>query len=254
MHGIRLNCGLLLSLLLFGCVAAGPQPNTPKKQANVHYQMGVSDLQANNPTMALKEFLLAVKEDPENSSIQAALAQAYQLKKAYPEAEQHYLKALEYSHDDPSFQNNLGALYLDMQQWDKAIEYFDKAAANLLFLSPQVALTGKGYAYFRKHDLQTAISCYKQALSMAPNYAPAYYRLSEVYHEQDNPLLEQQALERSLEIAPQYVQAHYQLGVLLLKQQKTEEATQHFKKILELAPNSELALKAADLLRSLPKS
>ena len=142
---------ILAGLLIFGlfaCVPANQQQGQSKsQQADAHFKMGISHLQGNNPTMALKELLLAVKDDPRNSAMHAALAQAYQLKKAYPQAEQHYLQAIKLSDNDPRFNNNIATLYLDMEQWDKAISYFDVAASNLLFMNAHVALTGKGYAY-----------------------------------------------------------------------------------------------------------
>jgi len=244
----------LFVLLLLGCAVSNPQADANKQQADAHYKMGISNLQANNPTMAMKELLIAVKNDPENASIHAALAQAYQLKKAYPEAERHYMQALELSDNEPSYQNNLGALYLNMQQWDKAIEYFDKAANNLLFLSPQVALSGEALAYFKKNDLAAAEQHFKEAIAIAPAYAPARYLLSEVYRVQGKEDLEQRALERAVAIAPQYAQAHYQLGVLLMKQQKVEEANKHFKKVIEIAPDTDFGQKANDLLRAQDKS
>jgi Tfp pilus assembly protein PilF len=244
---------LILGLLLAGCAGTSRQTQKDQQQAQFHYKLGVSHLQGNNPTLALKELLLAAQGDPQNSAIQAVLAQAYQLKKAYQDAERHYLKALELSHNDPRYQNNLGALYLDMQQWDKAIEYFDKAATNLMFLSPQVAIAGKGYAYFKKMDLDSALLHYQEAIAIAPGYARAHFLLSEVYREQGKAGLELRSLERAVAVAPQYVEAHYQLGTLLLKQQQREQASQHFQKVMELAPSSEWGQKATDMLRAMGK-
>lgn len=251
---MRLIWCLILSLCLAGCVAVNSQTPTDQQQAEAHYKLGISHLESNNPTLALKELLIAVKGDPQNSSIQVALAQAYQLKKAYREAERHYLKALELSNNDPRYQNNLASLYLDMHEWDQAIKYFDKAATNLLFLSPQVAITGKAYAYFKKNDLAAAVLYYKEAISVAPGYARAHFLLSEIYRIQGKEDLERDSLERTVGLAPQYVQAQYQLGVLLLKQKEPEKAADHFKKVVETAPNSEWGLKAADMLRTISNS
>ena len=67
---------------------------------------------------------------------------------AFPDAERHYLRAVRLDRDNPLYQNNLAALYLDMERWDDAISHFRKAADNLLFTNPEVALTGIGYAYY----------------------------------------------------------------------------------------------------------
>jgi len=250
----RYNCYLFALLFLAACAGANPQAENDKQQAAVHYKLGVSNLQANNPSLAIKELQIAAREDPQDSSIHAALAQAYQLKKAFPEAERHYLKALELSNNDPKFQNNLGALYLDMGLWDKAIEYFDKAASNLLFLNPYIAITGKGYAYLKKNDLASALLNFQEAISIAPGYARAHLLLSEVFHEQGKTDLERRSLERAVDVAPQYVEAHYKLGVLLLKQNEMDRATKKFRTIMEIAPESDWGQKATDMLRAMGKS
>ncbi len=135
---------IIIALIIFltACVPVKQEPASDKHQADVHYKLAMAHLQGDNPTMALKELLVAIKQDPENSAIVVALAQTYQRKKAYSLAETAYLKALQLSDNDPQYQNNLASLYLDMKQWDKAIHYFDLAAQNLLFVNAHVAVAG----------------------------------------------------------------------------------------------------------------
>lgn len=68
---------LLVSLALLAC--GGPRKSSNVGQ--VHYILGLSYLQEQNLTLALKEFLLAEEVDPDNADIQASLGQAYQLKR-----------------------------------------------------------------------------------------------------------------------------------------------------------------------------
>lgn len=246
---------LLLAVGLFACVPVEQQAQQKQnQQADVHYKLGVSHLQGNNPTLALKELLIAVENGPENSAIHASLAQAYQLKKAYSLAEQHYLKALALSDNDPRYQNNLASLYVDMKEWDKAIEYFDKAVSDLLFLSPHVALTGKGYVYLMKQDYPAALQQFEEVVAIAPRYAQAYFFQSETYLAMDKPDLARRALEQAIDVAPGFVQAIYQLGVMSLKEQMKEDAVARFERVVELAPNSEWGMKATVMLRAVKKT
>jgi len=241
-------------LILSACVPAGQTRTDKLQQADVHYKMAAAHMQANNPTMALKELLQAVQKDPENSSIHVTLAQAYQQKKAYSLAERHYLESLKLSESDPRYQNNLAALYLDMGQWDKAILYFDKAANNILFSSAHVALTGKAYAYYKKGDYTQALTFYQEAADLAPRYAPAYYRKSEVYRQLNNTELEKLALQRAIDIAPQFLQARYRFAELLIATDELKQAEQQLQTIIEFSPTSEVGIQATGLLRSLPGS
>lgn len=245
---------LLVMLSLFACVPVNQERRGKVQQADVHHKLALAHLQANNPTLALKELLVAVQQDPKNSSIQFTLALAYQRKKAYPLAEKHYLKALDLSDNDPRYQNNLASLYLDMEKWDQAINYFDQASMNLLFANAHVAVAGKAYAYFKKMDYSTALNYYREALDLAPRYAQAYYHQSEVYRAMGDIDQEQTSLERAIDIAPRFFQARFQLATLLLQKDSLEEAAEQLKVILEFSPASKLGYKAKGLLKSLPDS
>ena len=245
---------LAFAISLSACAPANESAQNKRQQADVHYKLATAHMQSNNPTLALKELLIAVEQDPRNSSIQVALGQVYQQKKAYELAEKHYLIALDLSDNDPRYQNNLATLYLDMQEWDKAISYFDKASSNLLFLQVHVAIAGKAYAYFKKNDFPTAVTYFKEVTTLAPGYAPAYYHLSEVYRAMDNTPLEKQNLERAINIAPQFIQARFRLATLLIAEDLKDEAAEELKTIIKYAPTSELGHEARTLLKTLSGS
>ena len=252
-HSLKFSI-VILMLFLFACAPVNPNAKSAHQQADVHYKMAMAHLQSDNPTLALKELLVAVKQDPKNSSIQVALAQTYQRKNAYPQAEKHYLKALELSDDDPRYQNNLASLYLDLEEWDKAIHYFDLASRNLLFVNPHVAVAGQAYAYFRKMNYSTALNYSTEAIKLSPRYASAYFLKSEIYHAMNDIVQEKFFLERAIEIAPQFIRARYQLAILLLQENSLEEAAGQLKIILEFSPTSELGYKAKSLLKTLSDS
>jgi Tfp pilus assembly protein PilF len=235
---------------LTGCVAA-TTVSDEKKQSEVHYKMSIAHMQAGSTTLALKELLTAVSYDPESSTIHAALAQAYQKKKAYPQAERHYLKALELSDNDPRYQNNLATLYLDMQRWEDAVIYFDKAAENLLFVDAHIAAAGKGYAYFRMDDYDAALAAYDEAIGLSPRYAEAHFLKSRIYQQLDEVDMVELELRRAIEVKPQFLQARYELGMLLLEEQQMAEAISEFDLIINFAENSDWGVKAKRALKSL---
>lgn len=239
---------LLLSLLA-GCTTVGPKPD---KIAESHLMLGTSYLQSNNPTAALKEFLQAEEVKPDDVEIQAGLAQAYQRKKAYPEAEKHYLKALKLSPDDPDVANNLGALYLDMGRWDDAKRYFRQAADNLLFAHPEVALAGEGTALLQQGNYLEAVTVLKKSIRIQPHYAVAHLRLGEVYYALDKNDQAIEEFKAALVDAPNFVMAHYKLALALQKDDRNDEAIAELNKVLSIAPDSDLAKLAKehlDLLR-----
>lgn len=242
----------LLSLLLVLLLAAGCSVSKKHRaEADTHFMLGISYLRERNPTSALKEFLIAEEKDSDNAEIQNGLGQAYQLKKAFPEAERHYLRALKLDRGNPLFQNNLAALYLDMERWDDAIRYFRQAADNLIFSSPEVSLTGICYAHFKKGEFLDSVAACKEALGHTPRYAQAHLRLGEAYYALDKtgPAIEE--FRQALEIVPDYTLAHYRLGLAYMKNRQPDKATASFQEVLRLAPDSELARSVAEYLKIL---
>lgn len=240
---------LVASVLVFagGCSIGRQQRN----DAESHYMLGVSYLQEQNATQALKEFLQAAELAPERADIEQALAQAYYQKKAYPLAEKHYLRALQLNPDDPQIENNLAALYLDMQRWNDAIRYFRKASKNLLFSSPEVALTGAGVACFQKGDYVEALAFYKEASAANPGYAQAFLHLGEVYSIMDKPDLAIVEYRHAISLVSDYAAAHYQLALAYLKLGDRGRAESHFREVIRIAPDSEPGRLSRDYLKLL---
>lgn len=238
---------LFLVFLTSGCGATAKH----SREAETHYMLGVSYLRERNPTLALRELQLAEQKDADNADIQNTLAQAYQQKHAFPEAERHYLKAIRLNRDNPTYQNNLAALYLDMERWDDAIRHFRKAADNLLFTSPEVALTGIGYAYFHKGEYLDAVAACKEAINHNPRYAQAQLRLGEAYYALDKTGPAIEAFRQALNLSPNYTLAHYRLGQAYMKLKQPELAIASFREVLRLAPDSELGRSVAEYIKIL---
>lgn len=238
---VKQALALILLVLIFGVAGCSAPEKKKPPQGESHYMLGLSHFRQQQLTQALKEFLLAVENDPQNADYQNALAQVYQFKKAYPEAEAHYLKALEVSDNAPEYQNNLAALYLDMQRWDDAIKYFRQASSSLVFGSPEVALTGMGFAYFQLGDYLDAVGAYQAAIEKNSRYPVAHLRLGEVYYELDKWDLAIESYLKAIEFVPDYTEAHYKLGLAYMKNKQKEDAGKAFSEVVRLAPGSELA-------------
>jgi Tfp pilus assembly protein PilF len=237
---------VLLAFMLTACASADK-----KNQAETHYIMGVSFIQEQDATRALNEFIQAAELSPKDARIQAALAQSYQLRGAYPEAERHYLRALRLGGADPKVQNNLGSLYLDMQRWDDAIKQFRAASDSLVFTNQALALTGLGFAHAQKGENLEAVSAYQRALKENPRSVRANILLGEAYSQMDKPDLAIGAYRQALNLSPNNVVAHLQLALAYMKIGDRQKATESFGEILRLAPDSEQALRAAEFLKQL---
>lgn len=244
---MMMRCVGILCLTLIALSACVPVKN-PEKDAEAQYIMGVSYLQEGNDTSALRKLLAAVEYDDSNSKYHHALAQAYQRKKAYPQAEEHYLKALKLADVAPEIRNNLASLYLDQGRWDDAIRNFDMAARDLLFDRPEVAFAGKGFAHFQKGEYAASLEAFREAQEADPNYPPIYlysgnanFALNRI----DKAVI---AYNKAIALAPNYAEAYLRLGIVLLRQQKIDEARDAFEKVIDISPQSSHAVQAREQL------
>ena len=247
MKSLLWSLALLLCLSLTACGGARKSSNV----GQVHYILGLSYLKEQNVTLALKEFLLAAEVDPDNAEIQAGLGQAYQLKKAYEPAEKHYQRALRLQPNDLRLQNNLASLYLDLGRWDDAGRLFQAAASNLLFTTPEIALTGLGITHYQQGRYHEAIAAYKQALTQEPRYVQAHYRLGETYYALDKIDLALSSFLTARDLAPSEARIQYQIGLCYLKKNDKIGAVEAFAETIRLAPGEETARLAADYLKLL---
>jgi tetratricopeptide (TPR) repeat protein len=236
-------------LLLAACT---PAPGSKAaKDARSHYLLGASALAENNPTMALQEFLLAEKANSRDVDIQAGLAQAYMLKRAYDLAEKHLRKAIDLSDGDPQHYQNLGALYLTTERYDDAITAFRGAADNLLFATPERAWEGIGFANFQKRDYPAAERAYRKALEYNPRYAQGYFRLGELFYSQERVAEATAEFARAVELEPRSVAGHYWLGLSAMKIHDDVLARNSFSTVILLAPDSEQARLSKSYLKVL---
>ncbi|WP_305041184.1 tetratricopeptide repeat protein [Geoalkalibacter sp.] len=246
----KLTIVVSILVLVLSVAACAPRQDAVK-QAEVHYTLGVAYMREPNLPGALREFLKAADLDPRNAQIQQVLGQTYHLMKAYPEAERHYLEATRLAPRESSYQNNLGALYLDMQRWDEAIVHFRRAAQDLLFDQPAVALTGIGMAHFQKGSYIDAVAAYQEAIQKNRRYAPARVYLGEAYNALNKPDLALQEFLEAARVDPSYPQAHYQLGLAYMKQNDRDKAAAAFRQVVTLSPESETGRLAESYLRLL---
>jgi len=243
---------IVLFVLLVACVPV-KEKRSAAKDAKYHYLLGATSLSEQNPSEALKEFLQAEKYDDEDPEIQAGLAQAYWMKRAFDLSEEHFLKAIELSDNDPKYYNNLGALYLSMQRYDDSITAFRTAADNLLFAQPELAWTGIGLAYFHKQDYPASQSAYEKAMDLNLSYYMPPFRLGELYYNQDRPVEALDMFNRSVELEPDFAAGYYWQGLVYMKMKDTDAAKISFKEVIRLAPDSEQARLSANYLKIIAK-
>ncbi len=141
---------------------------------------------------------------------------------------------------DPMVFNNLGSIYSQLKQFDKAILLFDesiKKFPNSLEAYPNLAnvLVIKG-----KSDIAKKIL--KRAIELNPNYIRPYSNLALIYIGEGNFKKAELFLRKSVDINSKDINSLVNLACVLKDLGKLKEAEKFLKNALEINPIYEIAL------------
>jgi len=157
--------------------------------------------------------------------------------------------------------NNLGNVYLDRKQYDKAKACFEQLVARNP--ADYIAQQNLGSIHEREdspyHDADKAIGYFKAAITSNPDFAEAHYNLGRLYQKifqaKGNDSLVTDAIAsytRALELNPAHVLAHNNLGLIYFHQGKIDEARREYEAALRLDPNCKPARANLTLLDAPP--
>jgi tetratricopeptide (TPR) repeat protein len=150
-----------------------------------------------------------------------------------------YQKALEIASNNGFAHNNLGLAFSQKGQLDEAMAEFQKALD--IDDSDAEAHYNLGNALLQKGQIDTAITHFQKALEINPHYGYAYNNLGLALFQKGQIDEATAKFQKALEIDINNADAHYNLGNALLQKDQVDEAIPHFQKALEIKPNYESA-------------
>ena len=177
------------------------------------FDQAQKDLKAGNYEQAVQLLTEAAELDATQAGVWLSLAQAQEGLENHPEALSAYEKAAMLQ-PSPALYQNMGNIYAEMKNSEKAQEYYDKAVTMSAGSDPSVA-------------------------------AQTYYNMAVGHINSHETEKAKEALQKAIETDPGFAEAYYQLGIILSNDMNAiPEAVENLKKYLELAPqgpNSEMA-------------
>ena len=242
---------VMTALLLCGGCSTSEQN---RQKAVLHTRLGHQYLQQGDPTSALRELMEAQKFNPEDANVHYALGWAYSAKRLFPQALESYRETLRLDPKYTEAHNAIGAIHLEIGQYDAAISEFEIVLKDLLYQTPYYVMNNMGWAYYKKGDLRRAIESYQRAVAQKPDFGLAFYNLGLAYKDNKQPGEAIRAFRNTVVLAPNLVEAHLQLGVLHFNEQQPADAQKSFQEVIRLAPGSDNARLAQQYLDFLKKS
>jgi type IV pilus assembly protein PilF len=233
-----------LAVMAICTVACASNLQVRKQQGEAARNLGEVYFEQGNYSEALREFLKAESLYPDDPFLQNDLGLTYKAKKNPDLAISHFKKALALKPDYASAKNNLGTVYLDKGEWDTAIKYFEEVAEDLLYTTPNFALSNLGWAYYNKKDYAHAENFYLKALEVKPKFINAMVGLGKTYIAMGKPSEAVATLEKAIKDYPHFGQLYFELAQAYTLLGKYKKALDAYEKVIEFAPDSTLAREA----------
>jgi len=163
----------------------------------------------------------------------------YEKLKDLNNAEKAYQKAIEYATDGGAdAYYNLGLVYIDKGQYDKAIDCFEtvldaeaedaQGDSNTYF--------NIGIAYFKMEKYDSAKYYFLRTVELNPDDIYAHFYLGNIEKITGNPAEARSRFEKVLGISPDYSWAYYNLAVIDFEEDNLKSALENLQKTINYNP------------------
>ena len=150
-------------------------------------------------------------------------------------AENSYLSILKQLPNHMNTRTNLGGLYLQMQEYEKATNILKDVLK--IEQSNIHANSNLGLIYTKLSEYPKAIACHKKVLDVDSNHADTHNNLGINYKQLGQYDLAKNHINKAIEINPNHANAYNNLGTLLKTMGEHEKAIVALSKALQINPN-----------------
>jgi predicted TPR repeat methyltransferase/cytochrome c-type biogenesis protein CcmH/NrfG len=182
----------------------------------------------------------ALKLDASLTRVHFSLAQLYQKEMQYDKALKHLRPCLDFAPNEPMFLFQVGACYLQLENFPQAKKYLQKALAKQAHHLE--ALINLGICYLKEKNFDEAVYYLATACRVNEDYAPAQYNLACALMEAKRYPQARMQFEQYLEKHEQDLEARYHLGFVLMNLDVLSEAKNCFQTIVQANSQHMLAM------------
>ncbi len=205
MNLIKLISFALLALLLASCASTESkekQVEYTKSRARAHTDLGAVYFQQKQYEIALEEFSLATKIDPNFALAYNGLGLVNAELGKDSDADSNFKKAVQIDPNNSESQNNYGTFLCSRSRFDESIPHFLAAVKNPLYATPAMAYTNAGVCSVRKKDMANAEVYFNKALQIDPLMNAAAYQLANIQFQRKQTTTAKKTLQNALLTRP----------------------------------------------------
>jgi type IV pilus assembly protein PilF len=196
---------LFLALTALAACAGGGTVNraSDTDAAIANMNLGAGYLQQGNVELAIERLRRAIAQDPQLVLAHSTIAFAYDQIGSLEEAETHFRRATQLDPEDGAAANSYAAFLCNRgNRWAEAEPYFRRAAQDLDYTTPEVAMTNAGICARDAGELEKAEESFRAALSRNPRYPGALLNMIELSYQRADYLQTRAFVQRYLAVRP----------------------------------------------------
>lgn len=249
---------VLVAISMLGCATTDTKQIAADSQRAIAIRdVGIDHLNQGRTAMAIRKLQESMSMSAADPVTHLWLAEAYRRKGRLDKAEAGFLRSLELSRDESSynFQEtllNLGALYIQMKRYPEARANCQILIDDPTFGSPWRALTNRGWAEYKMGMLDEAQKSFETALDFHPRYSPAHLNLGIVDQRQKNFMQAMKHYEIALETGRLSLDAtaevNYRMAEVYVALGNRSKAIEHFNVAVENSPYGNWATRSKSYL------
>ncbi len=189
----------LSGLILGGCVTTTTGPADPEvgdDAAEFNYLLGVRYLEGENYEVARDRLERALELDPRMGKAYMALGMTYEALGNERLAKASYESSVRVEPRNFELQNGYAVYLCKQRDYDKAEQYFTRAASHPENDNAETTITNAGLCMRQKPDVAAAEALFRQALERKPDYGEALLQLCLLKFQQEDFLGSRAFLQR----------------------------------------------------------
>jgi type IV pilus assembly protein PilF len=199
MSTLRSVSMLAVAIALTACAGGGDERPSAEEAAVANMNLGAGYLRQGRTDLAIERLRRALAQNPRLVEAHSTIALAYDQIGSLEEAEAHYLRATQLDPANSTAANAYAVFLCNRQnRWADAEPYFQRAAGNPTYATPEVALTNAGICARTAGQNEEAAENFRAALARNPSYADALLNMIELSYEAKNYLQTRAFVQRFL--------------------------------------------------------
>jgi tetratricopeptide (TPR) repeat protein len=215
---------------------------SPDRSASYyHYSLAKWNEDQGDYPKALSEMQIALKYNPDSSTIHLAIAALLEKTGSIQEAIDHAKKAAQLDPSDPDPHWLLANIYFRPQLRGNSSTDGIRELEKLKELAPDDdrVYYALGSAYFELNQPEKAIQAFEKFQSLSAGIDVGYREIAKYYDRTGNPQLAAEYLVKGLAIQPDSLESLSLLGNIYFKLNKNKEAIQIYRKLLEASEDND---------------